>query len=81
MTSSIPAQIQKVHFSPKALSYMKDLLQCIPPAHLKKDLLDVFLIFLEYEYKKLPINFKEVVRDYQLLFYFLDKIEGEMRKE
>jgi len=71
--------IQRAVVSPAALGYMRELLECIPPDRLKKELLDVFLIFLEYEYENLPLNFRETVRDYHLLFYFLDKIEEEMK--
>ncbi len=63
--------------SRKAIAHMRQLLEYVPPARLKKNLLYVFLIFLEHEHDMLPINFREMASDYYMLFQFLDKMEEE----
>ena len=62
----------------KAIGHIKQLLDGVPPARLKKELLYVFLIFLEHEHDTLPVNFRQMVTDYYMLFHFLDKVEAEM---
>ena len=56
-----------------ATNHLKELFDAVPPARLKKELLDVFLIFLEHN--ALPANFTQMVSDYYMLFHFLDKMQ------
>lgn len=50
----------------------------VPPDQLKKELLDVFVLFLTHEHETLPGDFKDVAAHYYLLFQLLDTIDEEL---
>jgi hypothetical protein len=66
-------------FSAKTIHYIKDFIETVPPARLKKNLLNSLLIYLESDRDTLPKDFRQVADDYYLLFHLLDKLEEELQ--
>jgi hypothetical protein len=66
-------------FSAKTIHYIKDFIETVPPARLKKNLLNSLLLYLESDHDKLPQDFRQVADDYYLLFHLLDKLEEELK--
>jgi hypothetical protein len=54
------------------------LLDFVHPRRLKKDLIEVLLLYLVHESENLSGSFKETAENYLLLFQWLDTVEKEM---
>jgi hypothetical protein len=54
------------------------LLDFVHPRRLKKDLIEVLLLYLVHEGENLSGDFKETAENYLLLFQWLDTVEKEM---
>ena len=54
------------------------LLDFVHPRRLKKDLIEVLLLYLSHDCENLSGSFKETAENYLLLFQWLDTVEKEM---
>jgi hypothetical protein len=73
--------VPKGRVTQRVIDHLDSILEAAHPADFKRDLNEVLLHYIMYECSGLPPDFKTTMRNYIMLFEWLDIIEDEMNNE